>query len=456
MTFATLSRTGGLREGLDQLFLQMKGDFSTLAWRDTAAAIALAGAMFAFSAWRIDFSYTASTVNNCIFGADSITFWRWLQQGNYFGVGFHKHSLSVLALAVLAQPLVWLGVPMVSAVIAAFAAIWAGVSVTTFLYFRKAGLGTGGALTVAVLALSSFAIATHSSIAETYGTTLLAISAACILLPSAAALAPTRPMLSALLAGAIGAGLALANAPSAAFLVIYFFCLPLPLGEKVGTPTSQLVILAGIPALAVCTAIALPALLAEGAAGARWHSDYFLRYADIANLSDPRRLADFLVSVFVFAFVAPREFIQCRFILSDLAGFISNPTRLVAALLILSMLVSGIARSLRSSRRRETLGLLTAILMLIAFYLVFNPDEALLYSPQWTLALFFAASPRFSLVTLWAGGAAAASLAVNLPPLHHPRTYDPEQCCPHKPSSMLPRETPAALKRQMLEREAKP
>jgi len=452
VTSSTLSPTGGLREGLDQLLLQVKGDLPALSRLDILTAMALAGAMFAFSAWRIDFSHSASTVNNCIFGADSITFWRWLEQGNYFGVGVHKHSLSVLALAVLAQPLVWIGVPMVSAVIAAFAAIWAAVGVTTFVYFRRAGLGTAGASTVTILPLSTFAIATHSSIAETYGATLFAIGAACIVLPSAAALAPMRPLLSALLAGAIGAGLTFANAPSAAFLVVYFFCLPL--GKKDGFATSQLGMLAGIPVLAVCVAIALPALVAEGAAGARWHSDYFLRYADIANFLDPRRLADFLVSVFIFAFVAPREFIQCRFILSDLAGFVSNPARLVAALLILSLLVNGIAQSLRSVRRRETLGLLTAVLMLIAFYLAFNPDEALLYSPQWVLALFFAASPRFPSAARWAGGAAAASLAVNLPPLNHPRTYDPEQCCPHKPSSMLPRETPDALKRQLLEGQA--
>ncbi len=447
MTDATSNlRTSGAESFLAEFRQEMGAQFACLGRTDIVAATALAIVVFVFSVWRIDATHAASLVNNCIFGADSMTFWRWLEEGNYLGLGVHKHSLAVVLVAILAQPLVWLGLSTLTAVTVALAAIWGAVAVVAFTYFRKAGSSLPAALAMAVLAMSTLGISAHMGIAETYGATLLAIGIACLLLPAIAKLAERHTISSAIIAGAIGAGLALANAPSTAFLLVYFACLPFALsgGQDRG---KRLALCVAIPAIFVLVAVTAPALAAEGAAGASWHRDYLGRYSNASNFTNAMTVTNYLVSVFVFAFVGPFEFLQCRFLATDLVQFGAQPLRLIAYLTTISLVIFGTVRALLGARRRETVGLLGAIVSILAFYLYFNPDEALLYSPQWLLALFFAASPDFSRAWIWAGAAAALCMSVNLPTLHDPRTFDPEQCCPTPPASMLPREMPSALGR---------
>lgn len=419
-----------------------KSQFAHLDRADIWAACAAAIVMAALSAWRIDATEVATLVNNCIFGADTETYSRWLDQGNYLGLGVKKHTLSVILIAMIASPLAWAGVPHSLAAIAAMAAVWGGVAAVAFLYFRRAGSSRPAALAFVTLALSSFGIATHAGIIETYGVTLLMIGIACLLLPAIARTCDRHPVTGALFAGGIGAGLALANAPSAAFILVYLVCLPPP--DQFANRRTM-AICAVIPFVFILLAIAGPALAAEGAAGATWHREYLERYARPENLMSASTLGNFLASVAVFSFVAPLEFVQCRFVLAQLMDVASRPLALAAYLGTISLVVVGTAAAMRSPRRREVLGLLGAVTSVLGFYLYFNPDEALLYSPQWVLPLFFAASPAFARSALWAGVAALFSIVVNLPPLHDARTFEPRACCPDRPASMLPREHPEAL-----------
>lgn len=200
-----------------------------------------------------------------------------------------------------------------------------------------------------------------------------------------------------------------------------------------------------IPFAFILLAVVAPVLVAEGAAGATWHRDYLERYARPENLMSATTLGNFIASVVVFSFVAPLEFVQCRFVIAQLLDVASRPLALAAYLGTVSWVVIGIAGSLTSPRRREVFGLLAAVACVLVFYLYFNPDEALLYSPQWLLPLFFAASPGIGRAGLWAGVSAILCVAVNLPPLHDARSFEPRACCPNRPASMLPREHPEAL-----------
>ncbi|MFL0357231.1 hypothetical protein ACI5KX_12225 [Erythrobacter sp. GH1-10] len=401
--------------------------------------------MAAASAWRIDATQAATLVNNCIFGTDTVTFWRWLLEGNYLGLGVHKHTLSVILTAVIAHPLVWLGMSNATAVALGMAAVWGGVAAVSFVYFRQAGLTKWASLAFTVLAMSAFGTATHSGIAETYGATLLMIGVAVLLLPVIAQIAERYMIASATMAGGIGAGLALANAPSIAFLLIYYACLA-PVWKR-GKAGKLVFVAVAIPFAMVSLAVISPAIAAEGLAGTSWHNDYLGRYSDLANFTDAATIKDYLASAFVFSFVAPLDYLQCRYVASELAGMISRPFALMAYLTTVSLVATGIFRALKGSRRPEALGLLGAVASILLFYLYFNPDEALLYSPQWLAALFFAAAPSFRGAAIWAGVGATLCLSVNIAPLHHPRTSNPEACCPNPPASMLPREYPSALEK---------
>lgn len=446
--------TGGLADGtsgpLNALCAQLVFELGDLSKWDVLVALGLAVLFATLSFFRIDAVYATSLVNNCIFGADSTTFWRWLAQGNYLAFVVHKHTLAVILTAIIAQPLVWVGVPVLTAAMIAIAAIWGAVAGVAYIYFRRAKLSPRAAGAMTFLAFSSLAITAHSGIAETYGATLLMIALACLFLPAISKLAANFTWTSSALAGFIGTGLAVANAPAAAIILIYYTCLPLGALREKGIIRAWPIV--ALPLVLIATAVVAPALVAEGADGATWHLDYLDRYASLSNFTDPATHLDFLASAFVFAFVAPLEHLQCRFVASDFLELSADPLRLAAYLLNAALLVIGVSRAFGGASQGESIGIVSAVLAILTFYLFFNPDEALLYSPQWVLALWFLASPSLARASLWVGLAAALSLWVNLPALHDERTFDPEVCCRNPPTSMLPIETPASLLQQQNER----
>lgn len=424
----------------------LQREFSAIERRDVILAITLGAVVMAVSVFRIEVSREAISVNNCVLGADTVSIWRYLEEGNFLGLRVHKHALAVVLIALLAQPLIWLGISQALAATLALSLVQACAAVLAFAYFRRAGNTKAVSAGLTLLVLSTLGVATHFGMAESYGVTLLAICIACLLLPVVAEKARQDALVSASVAGAIGAGLALANAPAAAFLLVYFACLLKQAEVVADLRKFALCIL--VPLAFVLLAVVAPAVAAEGDDGLVWHGDYLERFASFSHFIDPQVLADFLATSFVFSFVAPYEFLRCRFIFADLVQFGARPLHLAAYLAMASLLVVSLVRAVRSSERTETFGLLAAASAILLFYLYFNPDEALLYSPQWLIALFFASAPGVPRMAIWVWLAAVLGLLVNVPTLHHEKTSDPEVCCPHPPGSMMERELPSVLIRE--------
>jgi len=429
------------------IFAELRSSIRSIGQRDAIIALVLVSAWFALSFARLEFTRNAITVNNCIFGADAATYAKALASGQYTGLKSHKHALAVVVVGLLAGPLSWAGIAPAVAGSVALAVVDALAVLLVFVFARRAGLATLHAAAFAVLALASLGTISLLGIAETYGVTLAMIAAACVAFPIIASGAWSRPVAAGLFASLFVAGLALANAPAIAFVLVYLSCLRLQGEERRDLRRTWPAIV--IPVLVGLVAVALPALVEDGAAGAAWHVQYLSRYARLSNFADPGTLLNFAASAFVFAFVAPFEYLQCRFVAADIGAMIASPLRVVTFLALAPLLILGTARALRSANRPVTGGLLASAAAILLFYLFFNPDEALLYSPQWTLALFLAAASGVARSLPWIAGAAALCLIVNLPPLSAPRTLDPQRCCPNPPATMLPREMPRILARQL-------
>jgi hypothetical protein len=416
--------------------------------RDWLVALALMLGVAVLSFVRLRAAYAGVEVNNCILGADVVTYFNALAEGNYLALRVHKHAAAVVVIALLAKPLAALGVEPLLAGLLALAAIQGLAAAMIFALMRRHFRDPLGAAVLTLFVVASFGTITLFGIAETYGVTLASIAAACLLFGEIAPLARRWPRYAAIAAGLAAAMPALANAPALAFVPVYAaFALPHLRGRPLSHKLTQLL----VPAVLAVAISMLPSLVAEGAQGASWQADYLDRYASWANFTDPRILADYAVSVVAFSWVAPLEWLQCRYALSDLARLAAQPLRLAALAATLGVLTAGLVRALRGPMRLVSLAKLAAALMLAAFYLYFNPDEALLYSPQWILALVLAAAPGIAGSRLFVGIAAVATglmLAVNYGPLLHPRSHDPAVCCPAPPSTMHGDEMPRDLVRQ--------
>ncbi|MBX7495794.1 hypothetical protein K3172_07985 [Qipengyuania sp. 6B39] len=418
----------------------------SLNGRDALALLSLGAVVFAVSYLRLEASREALQVNNCIFGADAATYAKALATEQYTGIKVQKHALAVVMLGLLAMPFKLAGLAPAVAGSAALATVNTLAAALIYVFGRANACASLPSVALALMAFSGLGTATLLGITETYGVTIAMIVTALIFFPLAAEHAKSEPVFAPLMAGLLTLGLGFANAPALAFLLVYFANL-WPLRQQLDG--RRLAIAAGLPLLCVAIAPVLPVLVAEGTdAGSSWHANYLARYATFANFTDLATIANFLLNALVFAFVAPLEFLRCRFLIPELAELMARPVNLIAYGALIATLVYGIWHSLRSEQRPTTLGILLAVVAILAFYLYFNPDEAILYSPQWTVPLVLAGASGLGRIPLIVAGVALLCLAVNLPPLGNPRTHDPSRCCPIPPSTMADREHPAALARE--------
>ncbi|MCJ8159873.1 hypothetical protein [Sphingomonas sp. LaA6.9] len=405
-------------------------------------ALALMASIFCLSFARLEFSRTAVTTNNCILGADTASYARALANQQYSGLKPRKHPLAAALVGGLARPLIAAGIsPAVagSLALALIQAVGAGL-IFAFLYHGLAG-GITAAL-VAALALSTFGTVTIFGVVETYGVTVMAIALACLAFAALAPRATGAPRLSGAAAGAAGAVIGLANPPALAFLLIYT---GLSWRHVPGGWISRLCATLLLPAAIASLGVVLPALIFDPVAGLAWQELYLQRYASASNFTDPRIIGDYLASFFLFAFVAPLDHVQCRYVVADVVALLRDPMRASALLGIGGVCVTGIVRGLTGGTRGVVLAALGSVAALFIFYLFFNPDEALLYSSQWTLALMIAAAPGLGSGVRSAAAlvvALALSLSVNIAPLHNRASADPRACCPAPPATMLDRERP--------------
>ncbi|WP_338424611.1 hypothetical protein [Sphingopyxis kveilinensis] len=397
---------------------------------------------------QMHFTYAHVEVNNCIFGADTVTYFNALGKGSYLAFRVHKHAAAVVAIAAIAKPLTTMGVEPLVAGLFALAVIQGSAALLIFALLRRHFGDTPAATILTMFVFASFGTATLSGIAETYGVTMACIALACLLFGEIAPLARRWPLRAAIAAGATAAMPALANAPAAIFVVVYYAFVMRYLRNR---PHSEKFIQLFVPAALAISLSILPALVAEGAQGSHWQVNYLNRYANWTNFTDPKILADYAVSVLIFSWVGPLDWLQCRYLLSDLVTLMAHPLRFIALLATITVLVGGLYRAFSSAMRGVSIATLCVASVLALFYLYFNPDEALLYSPQWILALVLAAAPGIADSRAHVAAAAVATsllLAVNVGPLRDPRSHDPTYCCQVPPSTMRPNEMPDYLKRQ--------
>lgn len=438
----------GLRSFLGILLRRIGRSTRPRTVQDWLVALALFLGVALLSLVRLRAAYAAVEVNNCILGADAATYFNALAEGNYLALRVHKHTAAVVATALFAWPLAALGVEPLLAGMLALATIQGLAAAMIFALLRRHFCVTAGAAVLTVFVVAAFGTMTLFGIAETYGATLACIAAACLLFGEVAPLARRWPLYAAIAAGLAAALPAFANAPALAFVPVYAaFAMPYMRSRPLGQKLLQLV----LPAVLAVGISMVPALVAEGIAGAYWQADYLGRFASWSNFTDRGILVDFAASFLAFSWVGPLDWLQCRFLANDLLRLAAQPLRLATLTLTLGVLGAGLVRALRGPMRLVSLAKLMAAVLLALFYLFFNPEEALLYSPQWILAVVLAAAPGIAgsrvLVTATAI-AAGLMLAVNTAPLHHPRSHDPAVCCPNPPSTMRANEMPRDLVRQ--------
>lgn len=417
-------------------------------WRERAFALALFVSAALSSFFQMHSIYAQIEVNNCIFGADAVTYYNALAQGNYLAFRVHKHAVAVVAIAVIAKPLIAVGAQPLFAGLFALALIQGFAALLIFNLFQRHFHDTLAAAVLTVFVLASFGTLTLSGIAETYGVTMACIALACLLFGEIAPLARRWPRHAAVAAGAAAAFPALANAPAAAFVFIYFAFVMRALRTR---SRSEKMLQLCVPVVVAILISILPALAAEGAQGSHWQLDYLNRYANWANFTDGRILADYAAGVLIFSWVGPLDWLQCRYLLSDLGGLGAHPLRLAAWLATIAVLGGGLYRACAGPMRLVSVAALTSASVLALFYLYFNPDEALLYSPQWIIAIVLAAAPGIAGSKAYVAATAVATslmLAANIGPLHHPRSHDPAYCCQVPPSTMRQHEKPGDLIRQ--------
>ncbi|WP_147417596.1 hypothetical protein [Sphingomonas cavernae] len=410
--------------------------------RAVLCALVLMAAIFCLSFTRLEFSREAIGTNNCVLGADTASYARALAHQKYSGLKPRKHPLAVALVSGIARPLIAMGMSAASAASVALALIQAIAAGLIFAFLRRLHAGSVMAMLLAGLALSAFGTITIFGVVETYGVTIMAVALACLVFTMLAPHVTRAPWLTAAGAGAAGAVVGLANPPALAFLLVHT---GMAWRHARGSWIRRLGLTLLVPAAIASICAMLPAIVFDPVSGLLWQEQYLQRYAALSNFTDPRILQDYLASFFLFAFVAPIEHVQCRYVAADAAALFADPMRAAALVGSYAIYLTGIVRGLAGAQRPLVLASLGCVAVLFVFYLFFNPDEALLYSSQWTLALPIAAAP--GLVAGGRGSAAIAvalalSLAVNLAPLHDRASADRGACCPAPPATMLDREHP--------------
>lgn len=388
-------------------------------------------AVAALSYQRLEASRSAYAVNNCVLGADNATIGAALDKGIYRGLRLRKHPMAVVLVATASEPLVRAGLNPRQATSAGLALIQGLGAAAMFLFLARNVTGRWTALVATLFFLSLFGPATLFGVTDSYGVTF-AVSALAVLAMGelARGCAGAR--------GVIGAGLAvaaagLANPPAMSILPLYAAL------RRSGRPDDSRLMrdLAGPAAIAALLALALPMLVSDG-----WGLGYARRYATLDGVRDMGLFADYAAGFWLYALVAPLDLVQCRYGAGLLAG--ADRLRLAGMGLSALLLAIGVVRALGTSRSRDlALACLAGTGALFLFYLVFNPGEVLLYSPQWLFLLVIGAAAGLGgLHGLPLAAVAVLNLALNLPPLQRGGSADPARCCPVPPPSMLPQEHP--------------
>lgn len=393
-------------------------------------ALACALIVFGYLFMRLRMSSVMVQHNNCILGADAATYFHGLLEKDWAVFRFRKHALAVGSIAALALPLGKLGIPLTLAVPAALSIVVVAGALALFFLLRMQRLSNATALAAVLASLAAFGSLTVFSVVETYGVTFAAAAIAMLLYALLGRHAGKSALVCGCLAGVIGAFPGWANLPAVAFVVFYSgFAWP----HASGKIWWKLLVVVALPAVLAVLLSGLPSAYADSGQGFEWQKEYIERYASLSNFTTWTTLSEYLASFGVFSFVSPVETVKSGYVLDDLRGLIQSWPKLVCWLAIACTLAYGIGRALWAQPTRLIAASALAVTAgLFVFYLYFNPVEAVLYSSQWILALFFAAAVGYAGLRYsgWLFLAVfALSMIVNAPPLRDPRSADPELCC---------------------------
>lgn len=368
----------------------------------------------------------------CVLGTDIDRYTKGLREGNLFVLSLRKHAVAVIAVGVIAKPLALLSVPYVWSAALVMSAS-AGIGATAlFIFLFKNVAPAKIALSATLAFLMAFGSVTTFSVVETYVFAFASISIALLSWGWLAKMAGKNPRQCAVAAGVAGALPGLAYIPSVIYVVAYAG-LAWPMVADGTLKRFQNTML--VPGAIAVGLSLLPYAYLDSRDGFQWQAWYLGTYTDLSHFTDVTIVADYLASFFVYSWIAPLDYVQCRFTISELLSGQSGWWRPVATLIVITAIAFGFWRGTFDTARRPLfLAMCTIIVGSFCFHLWFNPQEALLYSSLWILAAMVCAVVGFS--TLHRGATyilviAAIFAYANLPPLHQARGWVEPVCCPY-------------------------
>ena len=101
-------------------------------------------------------------------------------------------------------------------------------------------------------------------------------------------------------------------------------------------------------------------------------------------------IATTVAAFFLFTFSSPFALARHHYAIQDLAAVLGDVLRLASLAASVAIVAVGIARAWRRERG-PTLAAIASGAVWLVFFLYFNPAEAMLYAPMWTLMFLLAA-----------------------------------------------------------------
>ncbi|MDK2741362.1 MAG: hypothetical protein NDI90_00475 [Nitrospira sp. BO4] len=306
------------------------------------------------------------------FGADTVEIADAMRSLTVDG-DMRKHPLFSMVTAPMVDAVGWLfRIGEDQSVIVTLGLIAAGNVTFAWWILSRFAVSKTLALALCVMYGLMFSNLTFFSIPETYSLSGLAVEAyVCLLL----ALGNKRTGRSAVLLGTAAGFAGLLNPPLLSLSLV-----GIVYGWNWGREKEALRY--GILTIVVaCLVFCLPYALVYGRSILGFSRDYANHYASLSNLLEVEKVASVAVSFFLFSVVSPVVSLAGNIPLHQVLGYVNNP---IAAATLLLYLIIGVVAIGQAIRRSDELVLPIAIwaLIMLAFYVFFNPREAFLYSSQ--------------------------------------------------------------------------
>jgi hypothetical protein len=124
--------------------------------------------------------------------------------------------------------------------------------------------------------------------------------------------------------------------------------------------------------------------------GLEWKIQYLDKQgADISNLFSGQAVLEVAASFFAFSIVSPLNFVMPTYTFSDISGYFANPLRGIVFAWWILIYIHSVIYILRDGTKRILFtSLFLPIVCLVIFYVYFQPNEAMLYTPLTLVPIF--------------------------------------------------------------------